>query len=144
MRRTRTLARRRTGFTLMEVLLVLVILVILGSFAVGMFTNTQNNANIRAAKAQVLLLKTPLDMYHIDMNQYPTTSQGLDALHSMPGDVEDPTKWQGPYGEVVPADPWGQPYQYQYPGRTNSDSYDIWSMGPDRQDGTDDDIGNWN
>jgi general secretion pathway protein G len=56
----------------------------------------------------------------------------------------NPTKWNGPYLDTeIPADPWGQPYQYCEPGRINSDSFDVWSMGPDRQDNTADDIGNW-
>jgi general secretion pathway protein G len=136
--------RRRTGFTLMEVLLVLVIIVILGSLAVGMFTNTQARANIRAAKAQVGLLKTPLNTYFLDMNEYPTTAQGLDALRRAPSDVANPAKWGGPYlDQDLPPDPWGRPYQYAYPGTRNVDSFDIWSLGPDGQDGTADDVGNW-
>ena len=132
--------RRRSGFTLMEVLLVLVILVILGSFAVGMFANTQKSANMRAARSQIGLLKSPIDMYQLDLNQYPPD---LEALRSPPANLTNPAKWNGPYAEAIPVDPWGQPYQYVTPGQYRPDSYDLWSLGPDGQDGTDDDIGVW-
>ena len=136
----RSSRRRRNGFTLMEVLLVLVILVILGSFAVGMFANTQKSARMRQARSQIGLLKSPIDMYQLDLNQYPPD---LEALRTLPPNLTNQTKWNGPYTEAIPVDPWGQPYQYMAPGRIRQDSYDLWSLGPDGQDGTDDDIGVW-
>ncbi len=137
-------AGRRGGFTLIEVLLVLTILVILGSFAVGFFMNAQRAAYAKAAKAQVQLFDTPLSMYQLDIGDFPSTQQGLAALLSPPADLPNPQAWIGPYlKSVPPADPWGQPYQYMYPGRVNTNSYDVWSLGPDRTDGTADDIGNW-
>ncbi len=135
---------RRDGFTLIEVLLVLVILVILVSLVVGTYRNTQQKAMIRAARAQVGLFETPLETYHLDLNAYPATANGLEALRQAPGDLANPARWGGPYlDKNIPADPWDQPYQYESPGRNNPDSYDIWSMGPDLADGTEDDIGNW-
>jgi general secretion pathway protein G len=144
-RKTRTRFRRRRGFTLMEVLLVLVILVILGSLAVGAFTSVQGKANINAAKAQIGLFETPLDMYHLDLKTYPTTAQGLEALRTAPADLANVNAWgPDPYlDDPIPLDPWGQPYQYAFPGQRNTTKYDIWSMGPDSVDGTADDIGNW-
>jgi general secretion pathway protein G len=132
----------RQGFTLIEVLLVLAILVILGSLAVGMFTNTQSKANIRAAKSQIGLFDTPIQEYHLDLNQFPST---LEALVAAPGDLANPAKWGGPYlkDKTVPLDPWGSPYQYVAPGANNPNMYDLWSLGPDKASGTDDDITNW-
>lgn len=141
-RRTRV-RRRRQGFTLIEVLLVLVILVVLASIAGTNYARIQRSANINAAKAQVGALETPLETYRLDMNDYPSTDEGLDALRTSPGgDNED--KWAGPYlQKPIPDDPWGNPYQYEYPGSHDETRYDIWSMGPDKVDGTDDDIGSW-
>jgi general secretion pathway protein G len=136
--------RARGAFTLMEVLLVLVILVVLGSLAVGMFTNTKRQADINAAKSQIELFATPLDLYFFAMNEYPSTAAGLEALRRPPADARQPEKWAGPYlDREIPLDPWGNPYQYAYPGTYNPDKYDIWSFGPDGQNGTADDIGNW-
>jgi len=138
-------SRRRRGFTLIEVLMVLVILVIIMSLAVGSYTSAQKKAQINAAKAQIGLFETPLETYHLDMNAYPSSNQGLEALRSPPSDVQNSEKWGGPYlNKPIPLDPWGHSYQYVSPGKYNPDSYDVWSVGPDGVDGTNDDIGNWN
>jgi general secretion pathway protein G len=136
-----SIRRRRGGFTLMEVLLVLAILVILGSLAVGVFTGTQRSANINAAKGQVGLIDSALERYRFDIGEFPAD---LTALRSMPPEVVDPNKWSGPYlNKEVGLDPWDNPYQYNPSGGRNTDKPDLWSFGPDEQDGTDDDIGNW-
>ena len=137
-------SRRRRGFTLIEVLMVLVILVIIMSLAVGSYSNARKTAQINAAKSQIGLFETPLETYHLDLNAYPAANQGLEALRSPPADLSDPGKWAGPYlNKDIPLDPWGHTYQYASPGKYNTDTYDVWSMGPDGIDGTDDDIGNW-
>jgi general secretion pathway protein G len=138
-------SRRRRGFTLMEVLLVLVILVVLGSLTALAYDSIRRRANINSAKSQVGLFKTPIQMFQMAVGGYPTTSQGLEALRTAPGDLTNPTKWDGPYlDSSIPLDPWEKPYQYVSPGVHNPDSYDVWSCGPDGINGTDDDIGNWN
>lgn len=88
-------------------------------------------------------LKTSLTSYRIHMGNYPTTAEGLQALVSAPASRAD--KWHGPYveGGKIPLDNWGEAYQYEYPGKRNKDSYDLWSKGPDKASGTADDIGNW-
>ena len=131
---------KRSAFTLIEVLLVLIILVILGSLAVNVFIGTQDKANINAAKAQVGLLSEPINRYRLDMNRYP---QQLEDLWEQPSDTTLVEKWGGPYVEQLKADPWGNPYQYTAEGKNNSNKFDFWSSGPDGQSGTDDDIGNW-
>jgi general secretion pathway protein G len=133
--------RRQGGFTLMEVMLVLVILVILASTAGLAYQGIQRRANINAAATQVGLLKTPLHAYQLSIGSYPTT---LQALRTPPPDLPNVSKWDGPYLDSdVPLDPWGNPYQYVSPGVHNPDSFDVWSLGPDGVNGTQDDIGNW-
>jgi len=142
-------AGRRTrgvpgGFTLIEVLLVLVILVTLASFAVNAYDGIRRKANINAAKVQIGLFESQLALYQLSMKDYPSTDQGLEALRNPPSDLANPDSWDGPYLEKpVPPDPWGNPYQYQYPGKNNQAKYDLWSFGPDMDDSTADDIGNW-
>ena len=133
--------RRRDGFTLMEVLLVLIILVVLASLSVGIFTGTRKKANEQAARAQIGALETPIDTFHMHCNQYPGS---LSDLRQSPSDTAIASSWGGPYlKKAVGADPWGNQYQYVTPGKHNTDTYDIWSHGPDGQAGTEDDIGNW-
>lgn len=136
----------RAAFTLMEVLLVLVILVILaGAVAVPLFT-TQQKAYDRAAKADIMNVEKAVKLYQLDLNRYPTTAEGLQALVAPPSSLANPAKWQGPYIEKgrLPTDPWDQPLQYRYPGTHNGTQLpDIWSVGIDGADGTEDDIGNW-
>jgi general secretion pathway protein G len=135
--------RRRGGFTLIEVLLVLVILVVLASLAVVAYGPIKRRADINSAKSQIGLFSTPLETYQMTVGTYPTTPQGLAALRTPPADLANPAKWDGPYlGSPVPLDPWGNPYQYSYPGVRNPDKYDVWSRGPDGVNGTEDDIGN--
>ena len=132
---------RHRGFTLMEVLLVLVILVILGSLVVNVFLGTGEQAKIKAATAQTSLVETAVDLYHLDMSEYPNT---LEDLALSPTDVANPNKWGGPYVKRrVSLDPWGNEYQFVAPGQHNQNTYDFWSYGPDGADGTEDDIGNW-
>jgi general secretion pathway protein G len=139
--RRRTAAVRRTsGFTLMEVLLVLIILVIIGSLAVNVFTGTQDRASINAAKSNIGLVRGAIDRYRLDMNKYPSK---LADLWEKPSDQAQADKWAGEYNEKLKADPWGNEYQYRAQGEKNAGKYDFWSNGPDGQTGTDDDIGNW-
>jgi general secretion pathway protein G len=131
---------RRTGFTLMEVLLVLVILVVLASMAVQMFAGTQAKADQNAAAAQVGLYKSAIEMFKFDTKQYP---EDMESLTSEPSDSKMADRWSGPYMDKVAVDPWDNEYKLAAPGKHNTDGFDVWSMGPDGQDGTDDDIGNW-
>lgn len=135
---------RRGAFTLVEVLLVLVILVIIGSIAVTAYGPIQRRAYINAAKSQIKAFKTPLNAYRLDLGDFPTTSQGLEALRNPPADLPNLEDYGGPYlDSPVPLDPWNNPYMYEYPGRYDPMQPDIWSFGPDGVNGTDDDIGSW-
>lgn len=136
--------RRQRGFTLVEVLLVLVILVILASLVVTAYGPIQRRARINAARTQVGLFKTAMENFQLVTGNYPTTDQGLEALRNPPSDLPDadPADWPMIDSEI-PLDPWGMAYQYESPGQHNVNGYDIWSLGPDKVDGTEDDIGNW-
>ncbi len=134
--------RRRAGFTLVEVLLVMVILVVIAGLAVRNYAGAQRKANMNAAKAMVQQLASLAEQYHIDCRQYPPS---LEALIQPPPDLPDPSKWGGPYLQkpTIPLDPWDRPYLYMFPSQHGIDGPDIFSAGPDGQPGTDDDIGNW-
>lgn len=137
MKRTANRRPRRRGFTLLEVLLVLAILVILTSTVGYYFVGAQKRANMRATAVQINLIEKLLQDYHTDVGSFPATEQGLGALRVAPAGLPN-NKWAGPYAEKdIPLDPWGSPYQYEL---TGPESYRIWSFGPDRQDGSGDEI----
>ena len=147
--RSRLSARTRqsravSGFTLLEILVVLAIIGLLAGLAITNVDRIFGGAQGSAAKLFVTqTMKTSLTTYRIHIGNYPSTSEGLQALVSPPASKAD--KWHGPYieGGKIPLDPWEEPYQYAFPGTRNKDSYDLWSKGPDKQSGTGDDIGNW-
>lgn len=131
----------RKGFTLIEVLLVLVILVVLAGVVVTNLTGTQAKANAKAARITVQSLEQAAENYNLDVNAFPPN---LEALLAPPGDMANPARWLGPYlKKGMPRDPWDQPFSYAYPGQHNPQLPDIWSNGPDLAPGTADDIGNW-
>jgi general secretion pathway protein G len=132
----------RGGFTLMEVLLVLVILVVLASIAVTTYSGVQDRALKDAARAKVGILTGPIDTYQVHMRAYPAD---LNDLITKPTDARSAERWSGPYLKESAAllDPWDNEIRYVTPGKHNTESYDVWSVGPDGQDGSDDDIGNW-
>jgi general secretion pathway protein G len=132
--------RRRRGFTLIEVLLVMAILVILAGLVTVSYINIQKNSQINAVKAQIGLFEQALDTYRLNVGTYPSTAQGLAALQQPPPDLPNPSKWLGPYiTKQIPLDPWDSPYQYEL---LDVDTPRIWSVGPDQTDNTEDDIDN--
>lgn len=146
-RLSRRLAWRRAargGFTLLEILVVLAIIGLLAGLAITNVDKIFGGAQQSTVQLFVReSMKTSLTTYRIHMGDYPSTADGLQALVTRPATKSD--RWFGPYidGGKVPLDPWGEAYQYAYPGTRNKTSYDLWSKGVDRQTGTDDDIGNW-
>jgi len=139
-RRNNDRRRGDAGFTLMEVLLVLVILVVLASMAVNVFWGAQEKADRNAAATQVGFYARAMDRYRLDMKKYPGN---LQDLVGKPSDAAAANRWGGPYMDKIAKDPWDREYKYVSPGKHNVDSFDVWSAGPDGQDGTADDIGNW-
>ena len=135
----------RNGFTLLEVMLVLFILVSLAAMTVTVVRGTQQKARIQMAISYINLLENCIERYEQDIGQPPTTQQGLAALLSPPDDLPNPADWAGPYlkDKAKSRDPWGNEYQYISPGTHSRNSFEIWSFGPDRIDGTSDDITSW-
>jgi general secretion pathway protein G len=137
--------RARRGFTLLEILIVIGIIALLAAFVVPNFIHTSDNAKKDLAKVAVSsggTLGMQLDIYHTHMGKYPTS---LKELVEKP-DGEDAAKWAGPYIKDMNSlkDPWGEDLQYKFPGELHGEeNYDLWSKGPDKQVGTDDDITNW-
>ncbi len=131
------------GFTLMELLIVMVILGLLAALVAPKFAGQAGKAELKAAKEQISLFETALDIYRLEVRKYPTTDQGLQALRFKPDDVKN---WKGPYIKKIPVDPWGNEYQYKKPGNHNKD-YDLFSYGADGQEGgeeaEDKDVTNW-
>lgn len=131
---------RRGGFTLIELLLVLVILAVLAALVVPKFTNRSQQARETAAKTDISSVQTSLNAFEIDTGRFPNSEEGLSALLAQPANL---TGWRGPYIERgVPKDPWGNAYVYKFPGSHNTAGFDLYSLGPDGREGTDD-IGNW-
>lgn len=140
--------QRRTqhGFTLIEIMVVVVILGILAALVVPQIMSRPDQAKVTVAKNDIKAISAALDMYRLDNHSYPSTQQGLEALVRKPSGNPAPRNWNPDgYLKRVPVDPWGNPYQYLSPG-TRGGAYDLYSLGADgRQDGTDldADIGNW-
>jgi general secretion pathway protein G len=135
----------QSGFTLMEVLIVVVILSILAVAVVPQFLDAPDKARQARAQADVKNIETALSMYKLDNIQYPSTSQGLQALVQKPSGRPEAKNWKpGGYLKQLPDDPWDNPYQYLNPG--NHSDVDIYSFGADGQpggEGLNQDIGNW-
>ena len=136
----------RAAFTLLEILVVLAIIGLLAGLAVSNSDKIFGHSQEAVAKIFVRdSLKTSLVRYRIDLGDYPSTTEGMQALLSAPANKGD--RWRGPYidspGNKLPVDPWGEPYQYRFPGTKNKGGYDLFSKGPDKVEGSDDDIGNW-
>jgi general secretion pathway protein G len=122
---------RRHGFTLLELLVVMVIIGLLAAYVAPRYFAQVGKSEVRAAQAQVAALRNALDTYRLDVGQYPSTEQGLGALLVRP---QGSARWNGPYlQKAAPPDPWSRPYQYRSPGEHGD--YDLYSFGRDGQVG---------
>jgi general secretion pathway protein G len=134
------------GFTLIEVMIVVVILGILAAVVIPKILDRPDQARVTAAKADIAVIMQQLKLYRLDNAAYPATDQGLQALITKPTTNPIPANWKpGGYLEKLPNDPWGRPYQYLNPGLKGE--LDVFSLGADGQpagEGNNADIGSWN
>jgi general secretion pathway protein G len=137
---TKNQSPRMAGFTLTELMLVVVIIGILGALVIPKIAGSSERARVTAANADINGgIKSALGQFEVDNGFYPKSLQDLIVLPS------NAKNWHGPYldGAKLPADPWGNAYIYYFPGKRNATGYDLSSAGPDGKEGTEDDIGNW-
>ena len=134
---------KQKGFTLLEIMVVIVILGVLASMIVPNLMGNKEKADRQKVVSDVIALENALDMYKLDNGSYPSTDQGIEALVSEPSGSPEPRNYrEGGYIKRLPQDPWGNDYVLNNPGEHGK--IDILSVGPDGEEGTDDDIGNWN
>jgi general secretion pathway protein G len=137
--------RRAAGFTLIEILVVVVIIGILAAIVAPRIMSRIDDAQIAKARQDIRVYETALNLYRMDNYKYPTTDQGLQALVQQPADPSIRNWKQGGYVDSLKKDPWGYDYQYVYPG-THGTEYDLFTLGADNQpggEGINTDIGNW-
>jgi len=131
---------KKRGFTLIELMLVVIIIGALVAMVMPRLTGRSEQARVAAAKADVAAnIATALKLYELDNGNFPTTSEGLQALLNKPGGANN---WNGPYLERRPLDPWGREYKYVSPGTHRPHDYDLFSFGKDGQESADD-VKNW-
>ena len=134
--------KNQAGFTLVELIVVVIIIGLLAGLVVPQFIKQEEKATAKAAKAQIELFGTALDTFRLDVGRYPSSQEGMAALMQRPGGVD---RWDGPYlRKDLPPDPWGKPYVYKSPG--DHGAYDIISYGADGVpggDGNNRDITSW-
>jgi general secretion pathway protein G len=130
------------GFTLLEIMIVVVIIGLLAAVVAPTFMDQIDTASVNRARSDIRNIETALNLYRLDNFRYPSTTEGLEALVTNPGEAAAPNWRQGL--ERIPVDPWDQPYQYASPGQHGD--FDVFTYGADRQEGGEDinaDIGNW-
>lgn len=138
-------AHRQQGFTLLEIMVVMVILGLLAAVVAPNVLQNQDTAMVKKSQADIAALEQALDLYRMENHRYPTTDQGLEALVSKPEYGPEAKNYRpGGYIKRLPQDPWGNPYLYLYPGENAA--VDIFSTGADGEEGGEElnaDIGNW-
>ena len=139
--------QRQRGFTLIELMVVIVILGLLATVVTLNVMPSQDRAMVEKARADIAVLEQALETYRLDNLAYPSSGQGLAALQRAPQDLSQPQRYRpGGYVRRLPADPWGNPYQYRLPGNRGG-AFDVYSFGADGAEGGEADaadIGNWN
>ena len=132
--------KKTKGFTLIELMLVVIIISALAAMVLPRLAGRSEQARVAAANADIRAnIATALKLYELDNGQFPTSSEGLQALLVKPSSAPN---WNGPYLEKDPTDPWGRPYVYKSPGQHRPQDYDLFSLGKDVQPG-EDDVVNW-
>lgn len=133
----------KKAFTLVEIILVVVIIALLSGLVLTKIAGKGKQARVAAAQAQIANFKAALNNFEIDCGRFPTTEEGLLSLVVRPASLGDNVQWRVYLDDnKIPVDPWGNAYVYICPGSVNVDGFDLFSFGPDGQQGTQDDIGN--
>lgn len=145
--RVESARRRRSGFTLIELIVVIAIIATLAAVVAPAVFHNVGDAKQGSAKSQIEMMGMALTSYRLDNDGFPSTEQGLAALRTSPTLGEVPRNWRGPYlTRVVPNDPWGRPYVYIVPGVENPTAYDLYTLGRDGKqggEGEDADVTSW-
>ena len=140
-------APARAGFTLIEILVVIIVIGLLAGLVGPRILGRVSEAKTATARTQIELLGLALDNYRLDNGGYPTTEQGLAALQEKPSREPVAANWRGPYlRKAIPTDPWGRPYGYASPGQHDPTAYDLWTFGRDGEsggEGDDEDVLSW-
>lgn len=140
-------ATGRRGFTLIEVMVVVIVLGLIAGLVGPQIVGRVSDARDTTARTQIEMIAVALDSYRLDNGRYPTTQQGLEALRTQPTTDPVPANWRGPYlRRAVPQDPWGRAYEYRSPGEENPGSYDLFTLGADGVpggEGEDADVTSW-
>ncbi|HEX6367421.1 MAG TPA: type II secretion system major pseudopilin GspG [Longimicrobium sp.] len=127
---------RRAGFTLVEILVVIIVIAMLATLVAPSVFQHVDSAKSSTAQAQIEMLSAALDAYRLDNDRYPTTEQGLSALRQTPSSAPAPRRWRGPYlRRELPMDPWGNPYVFRSPGTVNPHGFDLLTHGRDGKEG---------
>ncbi len=135
--------RTRKGFTLIELMLVVIIIGALAAMVIPRMAGRSKQVRIACAKTDIMSnIPLGLDLYELDNGTYPSSAQALDALLTKPSGYPEPINWNGPYLKKKPIDPWGSLYQYRCPATHEGKDFDLYSLGPDQVE-SDDDITNW-
>jgi len=126
---------RKRGFTLVEIMVVIIVLTILAAAITTSLTGRTDDAKVARARTDVATLEGALDLFKLDVGRYPSSEETLTVLN-VPPQSDDAARWKGPYvKKAIPPDPWGNPYIYVSPGAVNPDTYDLCSYGADGQEG---------
>ncbi|MEN8184882.1 MAG: type II secretion system major pseudopilin GspG [Myxococcota bacterium] len=147
--REASVPRRAAGFTLIEIMAVVLIIGLLTTIVGAVVFSQVDSARVTTASTQIKQIEAAMDFYRLDNGRYPSSEQGIEALVRRPTIAPEPYNYRAEgylHGGVVPKDPWGLPYQYESPGSHNTYGFDLWSLGADGVPGgedTDADIGNW-
>src|ERR1017187_9418881 len=142
--RRHSLLKCSAGFTLLEIMVVVIIIGVLAATIIPQFMGTTHDAKVSAAKSDVAQLESAMERFNLHMDRYPTMDEGLKVLVEAPAGEDK--KWRGPHIKLLRPDPWGNPYQYRVPGMHHVTTFDVWSRGADGQDGGEGpnaDVGNW-